>query len=192
MTGLELTEWHSGYRAYRVDALTDIDLDSYSNDFDFDTEIILGLHEAGKKIVEVPIPTYYGDEISHVNGIRYAKDVTNDVLRFKARRMGFGTGPSGLSGLSGIDAHAEAYELKPSPHSSHGRLLAWTARLAPGTTVLDVGLLRRPVRRARPPAGSPRRRRRPGQARTASASGSTASSTPTSASACPPAPRRTT
>ncbi len=92
LTGLELSEWHSGYRAYRVDALTDIDLDSYSDDFDFDTEIILGLHEAGKQIVEVPIPTYYGDEICYVNGMKYAKDVTKDVLRFKARRMGFGTG----------------------------------------------------------------------------------------------------
>ena len=137
VTGLELTEWHSGYRAYRVDALTDIDLDSYTNDFDFDTEIILGLHAAGKKIAEVPIPTYYGDEICHVNGLKYAKDVTTDVLRFKARRMGFGTGPSGLAGLSATDT--EAYELKPSPHSSHGVLLAWTATHAPGTTVLDVG-----------------------------------------------------
>jgi SAM-dependent methyltransferase len=132
--GLELSEWHSGYRAYRVDALTDIDLDSYSNGFDFDTEIILGLHAAGKKIAEVPIPTYYGDEICHVNGIKYAKDVSADVLRFKARRMGFGTGPSGLARTD-----TEVYELKPSPHSSHGRLLAWTGRHAPGTTVLDVG-----------------------------------------------------
>ena len=137
VTGLALTEWHSGYRAYRVDALTDIDLDSFTNDFDFDTEIILGLHAAGKKIAEVPIPTYYGDEICHVNGLKYAKDVTADVLRFKARRMGFGTGPSGIGGLSATDT--EVYELKPSPHSSHGVLLSWTAAHTPGTTVLDVG-----------------------------------------------------
>jgi 2-polyprenyl-3-methyl-5-hydroxy-6-metoxy-1,4-benzoquinol methylase len=136
--GLELTEWHSGYRAYRVDALTDVDLDGFSNGFDFDTEIILGLHGAGKRIAEVPIPTYYGDEICHVNGMKYAKDVTADVVRYKARRMGFGTGPSGLAaGSTGADS--EAYELKPSAHSSHGVLLRWTSRLAPGTTVLDVG-----------------------------------------------------
>ncbi len=136
--GLELSEWHSGYRAYRVDALSDIALDSFSNGFDFDTEIILGLHGAGKRIVEVPIPTYYGDEICHVNGLKYAKDVTADVLRYKARRMGFGTGPSGLkSGQTAPDT--EAYELKPSSHSSHGVLLGWTAQRAAGTTVLDVG-----------------------------------------------------
>ena len=79
LAGLDLSEWHSGYRAYRVDALADIPFETYSDGFDFDTEIILGLHAAGKSIHEVPIPTYYGDEICYVNGIRYAKDVTTDV-----------------------------------------------------------------------------------------------------------------
>ena len=36
--GLQLSEWHSGYRAYRVDALADIPFDTYSDGFDFDTE----------------------------------------------------------------------------------------------------------------------------------------------------------
>jgi glycosyltransferase involved in cell wall biosynthesis len=134
LTGLDLSEWHSGYRAYRVDALTDIELDSFSNDFDFDTEIILGLHSAGKRIIEVPIPTYYGDEICYVNGMKYARDVTSDVLRFKAQRMGFGTGR--LTVGTGVDT--DAYELKPSAHSSHGRLLAWLGQFGP-TDVLDVG-----------------------------------------------------
>jgi glycosyltransferase involved in cell wall biosynthesis/SAM-dependent methyltransferase len=133
LTGLTLSEWHSGYRAYRLDALRDLELDSFSNDFDFDTEIILALHAAGKNIVEVPIPTYYGDEICYVNGIKYAKDVTSDVIRFKIRRMGFGTGPSGLAGVD-----VQAYELKPSVHSSHGRLLTWLAGMDP-LDVLDVG-----------------------------------------------------
>jgi glycosyltransferase involved in cell wall biosynthesis len=130
MTGLGLTEWHSGYRAYRVDALEDIDFESYTDDFDFDTEIILGLHAAGKAIVEVPIPTYYGDEICYVNGLKYAKDVTIDVFRYRARKLGFGQGSTGLDTV--------AYDLKPSEHSSHGRLLGWLRTIAP-TKVLDVG-----------------------------------------------------
>jgi glycosyltransferase involved in cell wall biosynthesis len=130
VTGLALTEWHSGYRAYRVDALADLDLDSYSDKFDFDTEIILGLHAAGKKIVEVPIPTYYGDEICYVNGMKYAKDVSLDVVRFKMHQMGFGDATPGID--------TDAYELKPSPHSSHGVLLRWLGALAPAR-VLDVG-----------------------------------------------------
>jgi len=92
VVGMSLTEWHSGYRAYRVDALRDIPFESNSDGFAFDTEIILQLHEAGKVITEVPIPTYYGDEICYVNGMRYAKDVVVDVARYGLRRRGFGSG----------------------------------------------------------------------------------------------------
>ncbi len=134
LAGADLTEWHSGYRAYRTSTLAAMDLPSYSDDFDFDTEIILGLIDSGARIGEVPIPTYYGDEICYVNGLKYARDVTVDVVKFKARRMGFG---SDDSRRDGIDADA-AYELKPSEHSSHGQLLAWLAARTPGT-VLDVG-----------------------------------------------------
>ena len=132
MTGLDLSEWHSGYRAYRVDALADLDFEAYSDDFDFDTEIILGLLGQQKRLTEVPIPTYYGDEICHVNGMKYARDVTADVVRFRLRQMGFGIENSNS------DADTEAYQLKPSEHSSHGVLLRWLSGLAP-TTVLDVG-----------------------------------------------------
>lgn len=130
LADLNLTEWHSGYRAYRVDALADLDLASYTDAFHFDTEIILGLHEQGKKIMEVPIPTYYGNEICYVNGIKYAKDVSLDVVRFRIRQLGFGDNESG-PGLG-------AYELKPSQHSSHGVLLTWLDAVRPAR-VLDVG-----------------------------------------------------
>lgn len=130
LANLDLTEWHSGYRAYRVDALADLDLASYTDAFNFDTEIILGLHQQGKKIIEVPIPTYYGDEICYVNGMKYAKDVCMDVLRFRMARMGFGESQAGPD--------VEPYELKPSEHSSHGVLLTWLDAVRP-SRVLDVG-----------------------------------------------------
>jgi len=129
LSGLDLTEWHSGYRAYRVDTLADIPFDTYSDGFDFDTEIILGLHEAGKAIAEVPIPTYYGDEICYVNGMRYAKDVTVDVLRHRLGRMGFGRGTGSID---------DAYDIKHSPYSSHGVLLDWLGEKGRGR-ILDVG-----------------------------------------------------
>lgn len=128
LAGLGLTEWHSGYRAYRVDALADIPFESYSDGFDFDTEIILGLHDADKTIVEVPIPTYYGDEICYVNGVGYAKDVIVDVLKHRLARMGFGRGGSSI----------DAYDVKRSPYSSHGVVLSWLGQKRPGR-VLDVG-----------------------------------------------------
>ena len=130
LVGLRLSEWHSGYRAYRVDALADIPFDTYSDGFDFDTEIIVGLHDAGKRIVEVPIPTYYGDEICYVNGVRYARDVTLDVVRHRLRKIGFGVGNAAEP--------STPYELKASPHSSHGVLLSWLSA-TPAGLVLDVG-----------------------------------------------------
>jgi 2-polyprenyl-3-methyl-5-hydroxy-6-metoxy-1,4-benzoquinol methylase len=130
LVGVNLSEWHSGYRAYRVDALADLPFVSYSDGFDFDTEIILGMHEAHKRIVEVPIPTYYGDEICYVDGMRYARDVMADVVRHRLRKLGFGAGEPEMS--------AGPYELKTSPHSSHGVLLSWLAETEPGS-VLDVG-----------------------------------------------------
>jgi glycosyltransferase involved in cell wall biosynthesis len=130
VAGLELTEWHSGYRAYRVDALMDIPFESNSNAFDFDTEIILQLHEANKQILEVPIPTYYGDEICYVNGMGYAKDVVADVLRYKLHKMGFGSGEMAFAD--------QAYELKWTTSSSHHKLLTWLSDTSP-KRILDLG-----------------------------------------------------
>jgi glycosyltransferase involved in cell wall biosynthesis len=128
LTGQNLTEWHSGYRAYRVDALTELDLSSYSDGFDFDTEIILGLVRAEKRIIEVPIPTYYGDEICYVNGVRYARDVTADVVRHWAGTRGIGGGVT--------SRETDLYPLKTT--GSHGVLLEWLRRHEP-TRVLDAG-----------------------------------------------------
>ena len=63
-----LSEFHSGYRVYSVNALRQIPFDRNTNDFHFDTEIIIQLLRARLRIKELPIPTYYGDEICHVNG----------------------------------------------------------------------------------------------------------------------------
>ena len=67
-----LSEFHSGYRLYSTAALRRIPFDLNSNGFHFDTEIIVQLLRAGQRIRELPIPTFYGDEISRVNGIAYA------------------------------------------------------------------------------------------------------------------------
>ena len=97
MLGSSLSEFHSGYRAYRVEALDSIDLAANSDGFDFDTQVIIQLHSAGRRIVEVPIPTYYGDEICYVNGLKYARDVSLEAARYGLRRLGIGNGPRCLS-----------------------------------------------------------------------------------------------
>ena len=88
LLGTNFSEFHSGYRIYSVAALRKVRFRLNSNDFHFDSEIILQLLNAGQRIVELPIPTYYGDEISRVNGIRYAKDVVLATVRNVLHRSG--------------------------------------------------------------------------------------------------------
>ncbi len=130
MLRTDLTEFHSGYRAYSVKALETIPFESNSDSFNFDTQIIIQLLEAGKRIVEVPIPTYYGDEICYVNGLRYAKDVSADVLCYRLSKLGFMSGQLGSVGGE--------YALKEGPESSHAIILRWLERMPPAH-VLDLG-----------------------------------------------------
>src|SRR5258708_1863304 len=60
MLGTELSEFHSGYRIYSVPMLERIQYRLNSNDFHFDTEIIIQLFNAGARIVELSVPTFYG------------------------------------------------------------------------------------------------------------------------------------
>ncbi len=95
LTNQNFSEWHSGYRAYTVEALLKLNLGKLSNGFRFDTQIILELLAAKQRITEIPIPTYYGDEISHVNGLEYAREIIWDTLRHRVKH--------GVSKESSID-----------------------------------------------------------------------------------------
>jgi glycosyltransferase involved in cell wall biosynthesis len=130
VAGMDLSEWHSGYRAYKVAALREIPFEGNSDDFDFDTQIIVQLHEAGKRIEEIPIPTFYGDEISRVNGLRYARDVSLHAVRYRAHKMGLGSGEMAFA--------SRAYERKVETDTSHGRIVSWLAD-RPAGRVLDLG-----------------------------------------------------
>ncbi len=81
-----LSEFHSGYRLYSTDALRKIPFELNADDFHFDTEIIIQLLFAGLRIKEIPIPTYYGDEICHVNGLKYAWDVAKATTTARLQR----------------------------------------------------------------------------------------------------------
>jgi glycosyltransferase involved in cell wall biosynthesis len=128
--GTNLSEFHSGYRAYSVSALKQLPFEKNSDGFNFDTQIIIQLHDSGMRIAEVPIPTYYGDEICYVDGLGYAADVTKDVITYRLQKAGFGDG-------SRI-ALSEEYQLKPSEDSSHGRISA-LLQCRPPSRILDLG-----------------------------------------------------
>lgn len=86
LSGLNLSEYHSGYRLYSVAALKQIPFQSFTNNWHFDTQIILAMAERGMRVLERPIPTYYGEEICHVNGIPYALHCLLTTLQFYRNR----------------------------------------------------------------------------------------------------------
>ena len=88
VVGTNLTEYHSGYRSYSLKALRTIPFQYNSDGFDFDTDIIIQLHRWGYLIKEVPIPTFYGKEKCHVNGIKYAFNILRTALISRIQTLG--------------------------------------------------------------------------------------------------------
>ena len=134
LLGASLSEFHSGYRVYSVSALRTIPFALNTNDFHFDTEIIVQFMFAELRIKELPIPTYYGDEICHVNGLRYGFDVIKSVLVARCQRLGilydrrFDCQPCGRSN--------DRYQPKLEYLSPHSAALNAIPR---GARVLDLG-----------------------------------------------------
>ena len=130
-----LSEFHSGYRAYSVEALQHLRFPMNSNDFHFDTEIIIQLLTAGRKIAELPIPTHYGDEVCYVDGFRYAKDVMLTTFQMVAHRLGV-FNQRRFEPVA-PDGHGNShYDVKLGYPSSHQFALD---AVPPGSRVLDIG-----------------------------------------------------
>ncbi len=67
VTGQNLSEWHTGYRAYSRKVLETIPYHKNSNDFVFDSQFLIQAAYFGFKIGELPVPCRYMDEASSVN-----------------------------------------------------------------------------------------------------------------------------
>ena len=131
MLRTNFSEFHSGYRLYSTSALNRIPFEKNTNDFHFDTEIIVQLVMKNLCITELPIPTYYGDEICHVNGMKYAWDVFRTMLRARFHEMN-------LLFDRKFDVHPpeQNYDLKLGFSSSHTAAIE-AAR--PESHILDIG-----------------------------------------------------
>jgi 2-polyprenyl-3-methyl-5-hydroxy-6-metoxy-1,4-benzoquinol methylase len=127
--GMNLTEFHSGYRAYSLKALAKIDFSQMTRDFHFDTEIIIKLRHQGMRIHEVPIPTYYGSELCYVDGLKYAADVMRAVRRYRKTCRSVFRAPE-------FAEYFVHYPLKRSKRSSHYYAQRFVGR---DKDVLDIG-----------------------------------------------------
>ena len=86
--GTRISEFHSGYRVYSVDALRRVPFDQLSSDYHFDTEVLILFVNEGLRIREMPIPTHYGDEENYVNIWRYGMRVLVTTISYALHRRG--------------------------------------------------------------------------------------------------------
>jgi len=66
MLGSRFTEVHSGLRAYTRRCLLSLPYLRYSDDFVFDSQLLVDAVTSGQRVVEVPIPTRYTKESSSI------------------------------------------------------------------------------------------------------------------------------
>ena len=67
ITGMKLSEYHTGYRAYTRQVLETLPFDENSDDFVFDNQFLVQCHFFGFRIAEVTCPTKYFDDASSIN-----------------------------------------------------------------------------------------------------------------------------
>jgi glycosyltransferase involved in cell wall biosynthesis len=131
MLGTQLSEFHSGYRVYSTQALAQIPFEKNADGFHFDTDIIIQLVFKQLRIVELPIPTFYGDEICYVKGLQYARDVFKSTVRARLCRLHLF-----YDRKFDVASVQDIYGLKTGFTSSHTMAIA---AAKPGGRILDVG-----------------------------------------------------
>jgi glycosyltransferase involved in cell wall biosynthesis len=132
IVGMNLSEFHSGYRLYSCEALKKIPFMLNSDDWHFDTEVLIQFHEAGLRIAERRIPTYYGDEICYVNGIPYAFNCVKSACIYRLHKSRLLKEPK-----YDITGDQKIYK-KADPYSSHAQKVEWMKRERPAR-VLEIG-----------------------------------------------------
>ena len=71
--GLNLSEYHTGFRAFSAEVLKTVPYHKFSNDFVFDQQILISALSYGFNISEIPVPCKYFPEASSINFKRSTK-----------------------------------------------------------------------------------------------------------------------
>ncbi len=125
---MRLTEFHCGYRAYSVESLKRIVMDRMTDDFHFDTEIIIRFRHQGFHIVEVPIPAYYGIEFCYVDGMKCARNAAGAARRYRGCVRA-------IRSCSEFEEYWRNFPLKEARHFSHSLVQGVDRRILDRTNV---------------------------------------------------------
>lgn len=96
LTGQNLGEWHSGFRAYRRELLLTVPFEANSDDFVFDSQLLLQAVHFGFRLGDVPMPVRYFDEASSISLRRastYALSTLGCLVGWYAHRLGVRRSP---------------------------------------------------------------------------------------------------
>lgn len=88
--GYQLSEYHSGFRAYSRRLLANLPLELNSDNFVFDSEIIVQCVAGGYRISEVPIPTRYFKEASSIGfwkSVQYGLNILWVLMQYRLHRL---------------------------------------------------------------------------------------------------------
>jgi glycosyltransferase involved in cell wall biosynthesis len=80
VSGYNLSEWHTGMRAYKKEVLEKIKFQNNSNDFVFDSQVLFQIIANKFRIGEIPVPVRYFKEASSINFKRSLKYGLGTVL----------------------------------------------------------------------------------------------------------------
>ena len=87
-TGLSFSEYHSGYRLYRLAHMRQLPWAHLSDEFVIDNEIILMIRQSEFLITESPITTHYGEQKSNVPRIGTPLAILFNLLEYVLARWG--------------------------------------------------------------------------------------------------------
>lgn len=150
MLGTRFTEMHSGMRAYTRDCLLSLPFLGYSDDFVFESQILVDAVIRRYRVIEVPIPTRYTGESSSLNLKGLFKYVWETIVHTARRTSHWGRRgrrwprvsaegqPSDAVPVSGGDIENVSISEQTGVAIVDGTLEVLRSYLLPGTSVAVI------------------------------------------------------
>ncbi len=137
LSGLRLSEFHSGFRAYTTDFLRHVPFWENADEHHFDTQILVQAKRQGARIAEVPIPARYAPELRSAHGFLYAANCLAVTLAYYLHEKKIVYSRSFDLAIRG----RKYFEKFHDPMSSHSLIWAWLeGKGVRGKKVLELGV----------------------------------------------------
>ena len=92
LLGQKLSEYHTGYRAFSRKVLQSLPLERNSDDFVFDSQMLVQIVAAHFNMGEISCPTKYFPEASSINfsrSVTYGIGCLISAIQFRLQKLGF-------------------------------------------------------------------------------------------------------